>query len=314
MTSSRSAADWADRVTLGTAQLAAGYGATRQFPNAPNADAAAELLATAATLGIRRLDTAPDYGDAERLLGTGGLDGWEVDTKLPGLPDELVAAPASSIESWVRRRIETSLENLHIDHVTTLVLHRPAVLRGPVGGSVLDALQAVRDDGLIRSVGVSVYGPDEALELIGTDAGDLIEVVQAPVSVVDRRMLATAVCDDLRAAGMALHARSVYLQGLLLTPPDRRPGWARSFDGPLASWDGWIARQEPDAALAASFGYVVGHPQVARVVIGVEGVAQLQQLDATMRGTLADLRERIPNDVIVRDLDVIDPRRWEQSR
>ena len=310
MTPSRSTADWADRVTLGTAQLAAGYGATRQFMNAPNADAVAELLATAATLGIRRLDTAPDYGDAERLLGTGGLDGWEVDTKLPGLPDELAAAPSGRIGSWVRRRIETSLENLHIDHVTTLVLHRPEVLRGPAGESVLDALQAVRDDGLIRTVGVSVYGPDEALQLIDTDAGYLIEVVQAPVSVVDRRMLATAVSDDLRVAGMALHARSVYLQGLLLTSPDRRPGWARSFDGPLASWDGWIARQKPDAALAASLGYVVGHPRVARVVIGVEDAAQLQQINATMRGMLGDLHERIPEAVVVHDPDVIDPRRW----
>lgn len=313
MTSSRSTADWAGRVTLGTAQLAAGYGATRHAPHAPDREAVAELLDTAATLGIRRLDTAPDYGDAERLLGTVGLDGWEVDTKLPGLPDELTDAPSGSIESWVRRRIETSLEALGVGHVTTLVLHRPAVLTGPAAEHVLDALRAVRDDGLIRSFGVSVYGPDEALELIDTGAGELIEVVQAPVSVVDRRMLATVVSDHLRAAGVALHARSVYLQGLLLIPPHRRPGWARSFDGPLASWDGWIARQEPGAALAVSLGSVVGHPQVARVVIGVEDAAQLRQIDATMRGTLADLHERIPDDVVVHDLGVIEPRRWDQG-
>ena len=314
MTASRGTADWAGRVTLGTAQLAAGYGATRQAPGAPDAETVAELLATAAALGIRRLDTAPDYGGAEHLLGAVGLDGWEVDTKLPGLPDELADAPSSSIESWVRRRIETSLETLRIDHVTTLILHRPWILTAPAGKHVLGALRGLKEDGTVRAVGVSVYGPDEAGELIDAGAGEAIDVVQAPVSVVDRRMHEPLVTDQLRAAGVELHARSVYLQGLLLTPPERRPGRARAFDGPLAPWDIWVDGQQPGAALAASLGSVITHPQVARVVIGVEDARQLHHIDAAMRGKLANLHEDVPAEVTVHDTAVIDPRRWEQER
>ena len=306
-------ADWADRVTLGTAQLGAGYGATRRAPGAPDTEAVAELLATAAALGVRRLDTAPDYGGAERLLGEAGLDGWEVDTKLPGLPDELADAPSSSIESWVRRRIETSLETLRVDHVTTLILHRPMVLLSPAGEHVLRALRGLQQDGTVRAVGVSVYGPDEVGELFDAGAGEVIDVVQAPVSVVDRRMLEPLVTDHLRTAGVELHARSIFLQGLLLTPPERRPGWARAFDEPLAPWDRWVGRQEPGAALAASLGSVITHPQVARVVIGVEGARQLHHIDAAMRGKLAHLHEDVPAEVVVHDAAVIDPRRWERG-
>lgn len=307
-------ADWAARITLGTAQLSDGYGATRRDPLAPDVEAVAELLAAAWTLGIRRIDTAPDYGGAEGLLGAVGLGGWHVDTKLPQLPDEVAHAATGTIESWVRRRIESSLETLGIERIATLILHRPSVLITPVGEGVLLALRALKDEGLVGAIGVSVYGPDEALDLLDDTAERTIDVVQAPVSVVDRRMLAAAITDRLHAAGAELHARSVYLQGILLTSTDRRPRWARAFDGALTAWDGWIDAQGDGAALPACLGFVLERSEVDRVVIGVEDAGQLLEMDAALGGPLAELAALVPDAVAVDDVAVIDPRRWEHGR
>lgn len=310
--SARVGSDPTVRLTLGTAQLAAGYGATRRRTDPPDVGVVRELLTTARALGLTRLDTAPDYGDAERLLGACALAGWEVDTKLPGLPGELEGAPDALVVRWVHDRVEGSLRRLGLERVATLILHRPGVLLGAAGPAVRAALAELRSVGRIGAVGVSVYEPDELDALRGIGAAAEIDVVQAPASPVDRRMLRLAVDWPGQDASWSLHARSAFLQGLLLVAPEDRPTWARPLAASLAPWDGWIAAQGVlgEVATAACLGFLLSRPEVERVLVGAEDSEQLSRVVRTTI-TLGDsLGAAVPDEVAIDDPEVVDPRRW----
>jgi aryl-alcohol dehydrogenase-like predicted oxidoreductase len=53
----------------------------------------------------------------------------------------------------------------------------------------------------------------------------LLDLVQLPLSLLDQRLLQDGTLARLRALGTAVHARSLYLQGLLLTPAEKWPPW-----------------------------------------------------------------------------------------
>lgn len=301
------------RLTLGTAQLAAGYGATRRGPGAPSAAAVARLLEAARELGLRRIDTAADYGDAERLLGAAGLDGFTVDSKLPALPPALDQTDAGSIASWVREQVERSLERLRMPSLAALLLHRPTVLTMPAGSAIVAAVGRLQQEGLVGQFGASVYDADEALALADVAPG--LGIIQAPVSAVDRRILAPHIVQRLAAVGVELHARSLFLQGLLLVGPSCRPNWARAFDDALRPWDDWVERNTlgTQASAGAALGFVLSRPEVARVVVGVEDAEQLRATVGSLTELPEGLAETLPDEVAVRNPDVIDPRRWMMS-
>ena len=52
-----------------------------------------------------------------------------------------------------------------------------------------------------------------------------MSVVQLPVSLYDQRLLANNTLNNLKRENIEIHARSIYLQGLLLTTSREWPLW-----------------------------------------------------------------------------------------
>ena len=118
-------------------------------------DAGREAVTTALDLGYRHLDTAQIYGN-EAVVGAGLKDA--VDRGLVDRDDVLVATKV-----WVdalapdrfRESVEESREELAVDAIDLLYLHRP---RGPYDpATTLPLFDGVVDDGLVRHVGVSNF-------------------------------------------------------------------------------------------------------------------------------------------------------------
>jgi 2,5-diketo-D-gluconate reductase A len=122
---------------------------TFQIPD----DAVAEPVATAIAAGYRHIDTAAIYAN-ERGVGEG--------IRASGVPrDELFVTTKlwndrqGGIDS-VRPALEESLERLGLEHVDLYLIHWPS----PTQDRFVDAwrsLVQLRDEGLIRSAGVSNF-------------------------------------------------------------------------------------------------------------------------------------------------------------
>jgi len=138
--------------------------------------------------GLNFVDTALAYGrgHSEQLVGQVVAEREErvyVATKVPPknqvwpAPDDATADEAFPGE-WVRRCTERSLSNLGVDAIDVQQLHVWND-RWVGQGDWLEAVEALKSEGKIRSFGVSIndHQPANALALIETGVVDTVQVI-----------------------------------------------------------------------------------------------------------------------------------------
>jgi len=174
----------------------------------------------------------------------------------------------------VRDQVEASLKRLGQEKLYGLLLHRAEDLLGLHGAQLIEGLADLKNDGVVKKVGVSIYCPDMLNEILQRAP---IDLVQAPLNVIDRRMETTGWLDRLKDNGIEIHARSIFLQGLLLMERRRIP---HIFSRWSNLWDRWHERLKylGSSPLAACLAYPLSLKQVDQVIVGVDSVKQLQDI------------------------------------
>lgn len=287
-----------NRLALGTVQFGLSYGvANRSGRVAPQE--VDRIIAAAATAGVRTLDTAIAYGTSESVLGNCGVTGWEIVTKLPAVPDD-----CDEVQTWALKQIEGSLGRLNVDSVHAVLLHRPDQLFGSHGNALLSALSLMQTKGYTKKIGVSIYSPTELNDIL---ALGIFNLVQAPLNILDRRLVDSGWARRLRERGVELHTRSVFLQGLLLMSAVHRPAKFNLWSGIWDEWARWleISGLTP---VQACLRYVLSVQEVDRLVVGVDNLEHLQDILSAAAGVLPDL----PKWPIVPGVELINPNNWDQ--
>ncbi len=285
------------KIALGTVQFGLDYGVANKVGQVDLYEAE-RILWLAEENGFDVLDTAVAYGTSEEVLGKAGVDGFRIVTKLPTL-----SADQSNIARWVRDQVEASLRRLGQKKLYGLLLHRTQDLLGSKGTQLIQALADLKNDGVVQKIGVSIYSPDE-LEVICNKIK--IDLVQAPLNVVDRRLESSGWLDRLKDDGVEVHTRSAFLQGLLLMERIKIP---QKFSRWSSLWDQWHEhlKKSGTSALAASLAYPISLERVDRVIVGVDSAAQLGEilLAAQNQANVFDTSFMRST-----DLDLINPFNW----
>lgn len=262
------------RLALGTAQFGLDYGIANKTGQIGEGDAAA-ILARATERGIALLDTAPAYGDAEVVLGRLGIaDRFDVITKTPH-----IGHPEAFRADEVRAASERSCERLKIARLSGLLIHHPDDIRGLHADALFDVLLELKSRGCAEKIGISIY--DET-DLDAFGRLDEVDIVQLPASIIDQRLLRNGTFARLRAAGIEIHVRSLFLQGLVLIDPTRTPDHVAGLRPLLTRLKTESANNRLSAAL--TFARKELMPDVA--IVGIDG---LDQLDAICDAWQVDL-------------------------
>lgn len=286
------------KLALGTVQFGLNYGVTNTAGRV-STEVAGEILRKAQVSGLDTLDTAVAYGESESVLGGLGVRGWKVVSKLPAVPEGCL-----DVMQWVRSKTQESLDRLGLSRLYGLLLHRPEQLLGSIGPDLYAALQSLKAEGRVDKVGVSVYGPSELGDLWPRYRFDLI---QAPFNILDRSLAASGWASRLKDAGVEIHIRSAFLQGLLLMPADKRPDRFNRWSEVWQEWDRWLSTTGL-TPVQACLRYVSAFDEIDRVVVGVESMTQLNEIVAAADGVLNSL----PLFKHLHDERLINPARWDQ--
>ncbi len=286
------------KLALGTVQLGLDYGVANTSGLVPRHEAGV-ILSRAKVWGIDTLDTAIAYGGSEVVLGELGIDQWKTITKLPAVPSNI-----KDLNQWVFDQIQQSMTRLRITQLYGVLLHRPSQLLEGVGPSLYKALQSIKSAGWTEKIGVSVYGPSELAPLFDAYA---LDMVQAPLNILDRALVESGWSSKLHSAGVEVNTRSAFLQGLLLMPPNQRPSRFKRWAKLWHTWDHWL-EDEGLTPLEACLGYLVHLPSIDRVVVGVQTAAQLGQIIVAAKGKWVSLPEFGTLD----DPRLINPASWHQ--
>ncbi|MFL5883902.1 MAG: aldo/keto reductase [Thermoleophilaceae bacterium] len=287
---------------LGTVALAAPYGAPGAERAAPDRRQAAEAIEVALDAGVRVIDTAPAYGEAETIVGdVAGAAGCVIATKLAIPPAGWHALREIETRDAVRASAHASLAALRRDTIDLLQVHNAdehLVQRG----WVLEELEALRAEGLVRMTGATVYGEANALAAL-----DGFDAVQVAYNALDRRP-EERVLPAARERGRRVFTRSSLLRGVLsaagrdLNGPFRalREAANRFREAAGATWE-----ELPGAATA----WAAQRPGVDCTLLGPRDACELRELlDGAER-----FRERTAGlDFRADELppDLLDPSRW----
>lgn len=265
--------DCRHKIGLGTVQFGVDYGITNTEGMTPLHEVGI-ILDLAARNGIDLLDTAHLYGESEIALGQAILPGqdFKIITKTPDFgkmelhgPDEA----AGTLEAAFHR----SLKNLNTDHVYGLMVHNAGGMKGPYAQAIYDTLAKLRQSGKVRKIGLSVYSAadiDHVIKHCGP-----IDIVQVPCNVFDQRLILNGYLRDLKASGVEIHARSLFLQGALLSvdTPEKLQGFGTKFSAYRE-----LLKNCGIGALKACLAFGFAIPEVDKWIIGVNNAEQFEDI------------------------------------
>ncbi len=285
-----------NRLALGTVQFGLNYGIANQLGRVTNDDAAA-IIKLAGASGMNTLDTAISYGDSEQRLGLLDIHDWRIVSKLPALPEK-----CSDISRWVAEAVDGSLQRLQVKRLYGLLLHRPLQLLEKAGDQLYAALECLKTDRLVQKIGISIYDPGELDALNDRFQFDL---VQAPFNILDRRLIDTGWLYRFAEEGTELHVRSVFLQGLLLMEPGKRPRQFDRWSDLWSQWDEWLGHTGL-TPLEACLRYTLSFSQISKVVVGIDSLTQLEDVLLASAGQPIE----IPHRLRATDVDLLNPAEW----
>jgi len=252
------------KIALGTVQFGLDYGVSNQNGQVKAAEVK-NILSFSKEAGIDMLDTASGYGNSEKILGSSDISDFQIVTK------------ASLLEESVDKVIDSfykSLDDINRSQVYGLLIHHIDSIENKLFDSLFLKLHKLKQLGLIRKIGFSIYTPDQ-LALLEERCFEF-DLIQLPINVFDTRFVDGGQLQFLKSKGVEIHSRSVFLQGVLLNLnnlPKYFSTWKRQFDIYQA-----IVRESELSFLEYALNFVLDISEVDKVLVGVTSKKQLQQI------------------------------------
>jgi aryl-alcohol dehydrogenase-like predicted oxidoreductase len=228
---------------------------------------------------------------------------FRIVTKTPKFAE---ASSAEQAVDWLKNFFERSLQHLERGTVHGLLFHDADDLLGPFGDRLWQAMEEFAAVGQVTRIGVSIYDGaqvDTALDRYP------IGIVQLPWNPVDHRLVNGGQLGRLAAEGVEVHARSLFLQGLLLEEPARIP----VRFAPIAAAAARMRSAFDTAGLTMLEGIMALASRQAEIHRFICGVTTAHELEDIVRAVEKVAALQAPVDFSPpRDLDprLLNPARW----
>lgn len=247
------------KITLGTVQFGIQYGISNTH-GVPSDSELESIFSVASELGIKQLDTAKAYGNAEERIGQLSNSKFDIITKFPNIASKEDLGLALS----------ESLQKLNVSSIYGYLAHNADVLiQNP---SLWEVLLEAKKEGKIKKIGYSLYTPEQLVRLL--DLNCIPDLVQLPYSILDRKF--EKQLSILKQLGTEVHVRSVFLQGLYFMNPNKLPEKLQPLRDSLLELKKLCIESNVSVGEVA-LNYVISNPNIDKLVIGIETAEQLRE-------------------------------------
>ncbi len=285
------------KLAIGTANFGMKYG-TFNASGQINFKQVKLIAKLALERNLDTLDTAISYGESESVLGSIGVSKWKIVTKIPPITNNI-----QFVDEWLYSQVQESLLRLKVPKIHGLLLHAPSQLRQAHGHKIWSIMLDLKEKQIVSKIGYSIYNPSELDDLWKDFRPD---IVQSPLNLIDRRLYTSGWLDKLHNNGCEVHARSIFLQGLLLSKNIRMPNFFKKWQPLFKLYYQWLEKENL-TPLEACLSFALSFPKVSNTVVGVDSLAHLKQiLDCGIRTTVD-----FPNDISTEDTNLINPANWQ---
>ncbi|MDF1795447.1 MAG: aldo/keto reductase [Coxiellaceae bacterium] len=287
------------KLALGTAQFGFNYGISNTKGEVPRSEIL-QILNTAKNVGIDFLDTAAAYGNSEQQLGQiEESRTFRIITKLPSIGKNKYSL------KLIEQGFLTSLQKLNRENIYCLLLHDANDLLSKCGNEVYNLLIKLKSENLVTKIGVSTYSPMQLNKIISKFK---IDLVQLPINLFDQRFALDGMLEKLKMKGIEIHARSIFLQGLLLMQREKACMTFPLHKKFLAHYHD-ILHSSNKSPISAALSLIKEIPEIDKAVIGVTSKDELNEIICTYK-SINTLPKNLLNLFKTAPQQLIDPREW----
>ena len=273
-------ANGSGKLIIGSASFDSVYGINNAYGR-PEKDEISDILTLALQHNVKYVDTARAYGNSENILGellTPELKTQiKLITKLDCLKDLSDSATEEHVFSKVELSIMRSCYALRVQSLDVLLLHRARHLLCN-NGYIWKKILMMKQEGFIKTTGVSVQTPDE-LDL-ALDFED-VELIQLPYNILDNRWhgYIDRIIEAKKRRHLIIHSRSCFLQGLLMSADYKK--WEQAGFKEYNKIQKWLKllmnKYKKKSIHELCTAYVQSQKWIDGIVVGVETVDQLRE-------------------------------------
>ena len=203
---------------------------------------------------------------------------------------------------FCQKSLENHLKYLTSSKVEVIFFHDIKILFTKNGKKIFKNLQDLKKTkNLFNKIGVSIYDT-ESLNYL-TSNYDL-NVVQCPYNILDNRILSTGWFDKLRKFGIEVHARLVFLQGLLVNKSAHKRNYFKKWEKKFSQWFTSLENNK-----ISPIDYCLNDilkSDFDKIVIGINSSDNLNEI--------INFKKIKMNKILnlkIDDIKLIDPRRWK---
>jgi aryl-alcohol dehydrogenase-like predicted oxidoreductase len=253
-----------NKITIGTANFVNNYNLIKPSCGIKLKNARS-IIKYSSLIGINSYDTAPYY-NSENILGR--LTKFETTTYTKISFDKNLNFKKKIINS-----INNSLRLLKKKKLDGVLFHNEKDLLMKNRKEIWNLILSLKKKGLIKKIGVSFYNPKYLIKIVKNFD---LDFVQVPVNLFDKRFLDNRIISLLNKKNIEIHARSVFLQGLLLNTKiisKKFLKWRSNFN----KLNNFL-KQKKISNLEACTNFVLQNKNLDKVIFGVNSVDHLMQI------------------------------------
>ena len=247
---------------IGTAQFSGTYGVTNKkkkiTPKYLNQ--VAEILKKN---NIKFIDTAQSY-NVESLIGKTKLKNFNFITK--------IYITKKFNEKKIYSSLIKSLYNLKIKKFHAILIHDPENLSKKNIKKIKSFLLKLKKNSITKKIGLSIYESKHVKNILPIWVPD---IVQLPVNILNRDLYNSGLINELNTYNIEIHARSVFLQGLLLADkiPIKFKRWKKIFE----KWSD-LTENNINKKIIYSLNLIKKYMKLKNIIIGFDDIGQLKKI------------------------------------
>ena len=285
------------QIILGTAQLSGNYGILNKNTQKKfNKSYLNKIYEVVKKNKINFLDTSENYPTVHRKIGCSKLNQLKIITK--------INVDKFFDKKKIEKKFNKILKDLQLDSIYGLLIHNPENLNRLNIIDILNFFKELKINKKVKKIGVSIYDKKDLniIKQIWTP-----DIVQLPINILNRDLIKNKTIEYLKKKNVDIHVRSIFLQGLLLSP--NLPKKVSNFKSTFIKWN-LITNNKLEKKIFFSLKYFDKFYKLNKFVIGFDNIEQIQLLNKTIKKNKKlplNLNKIVSNNKILKD-----PRQWNK--
>lgn len=239
------------KLGLGTVQFGLDYGISNKSGQTKYQEAE-QIVHYARNNGVKIIDTAQEYGNSEKVLGEIGVEDLKIVTKI-----------------GVNGNLQESLKNLRQDSIYALLAHNADELIN--SDKLWNRFLEYKSQGLVEKIGVSVY---DEMQIDAIIKKYNIDIIQLPINIYDQRLLKSGHIEKIKDNGIEIHARSIFLQGLVFLNPNNLPKFFNQYKDIIETFLSFITERKI-SPLEAALDFINSIENIDHIILGINKIVEL---------------------------------------